>query len=511
MLGTTHDAVKAHPHYLWITPRDIPSWTCSLCHRTRPTTLKVRCDPCNHTECADCLPRSRSQIMTRIGHRPIRASPSGNHYCGGSQIGYHNQCQWCTGVCGPTTGCNCFECRAIDMVFHVPPASHRLVPTSGFAPIEVPVYQNVPDKQPAIPVEDMALVSSGPLPATMTPAQVRAMLARIAYKVTNVTEMQEHAKNTHLKPMVVLLFNAKEMSSNLLSKYDSLISQYKFCVTFFSMDCTDDVMSPPTLRQLLAKHEVGLLPCTLVFKNNHEAIRANGASITEFSQIEDYLHRFAYGSTASTGMGVVTSLFSKPSNIEEDQFRLKFMQSMGKMYPHLDLEIIKIQKVNNPTLEDAFLARQRKLASESRPNTLLFAFHATPSTNIPAICQFNLSASKIGTTDSGYFGKGFYFSTHADYCARYIHKNGVKDLKLGDTGKMILFAILPGKVFPLSDDSGTSLGMQQKQGYDSHVSPKGAEWVLFDNNHFVPRAVFEFKMVESVKKKVGGSYENYVK
>ncbi|KAJ3091602.1 hypothetical protein HDU96_003016, partial [Phlyctochytrium bullatum] len=281
------------------------------------------------------------------------------------------------------------------------------------------------------------------------------------------------------------------------------IPQYNHVADFYSVDCTEDVMPPDCLRQIAEEFEIGEIPCSLVFRNGQEVDRAIGSNFKAFSQIEDHLHEFE-------PITEYVRLLSKPSAQEAHLIKCKFFQSMGKTFPGLVLEIVRIEKVNNLSLDSMFNFKKHALKTNNRPSDVYTAFHATPEQNIERICNENLSLSFAGATDTGYFGKGLYFSAHADYCARYIQKGGVRELVDGDEGKMIMFDILPGKQFQLSDDTGPSMGQQRKIGFDSHVSPMKAEWVLFDPAQCVPRAVIAFRAVASVRIKIGGGFEQPV-
>ncbi|KAJ3093637.1 Elongation factor 1-beta, partial [Phlyctochytrium bullatum] len=344
----------------------------------------------------------------------------------------------------------------------------------------------------------------------LTVPQVRVTLKPLMDSLTDVQEMELQCRQE--QPVVIFVFNAKSVQSSLLQRLENLIPQYTHIFDFYSVDCTEDVMPRAHFRQITEKFEIGELPCTLIFRDGQEAERANGSKNKEFSQIEDYLHKFRHGSHAPvSSAGHYVRLLSKPSGHQEGVIRGKFFQSMGKTCPEIVFEIIRIERATNSILDQAFRDKMRSLEEENRPSDVYVAFHATPEQNIERICRHNLSLAKVGATDKGYFGKGLYFSAHADYCARYIHKGGHKELVPGDAGKMIMFDILPGKQYQLSDATVASMGMERKKGFDSHVSPKKAEWVLFDPAQCVPRAVISFRAVESVKSKIGGGFEPRVK
>ncbi|KAJ3111322.1 hypothetical protein HK100_002724 [Physocladia obscura] len=171
-------------------------------------------------------------------------------------------------------------------------------------------------------------------------------------------------------------------------------------------------------------------------------------------------------------------------NQESAQPRIKFMASMGKMYPNISFKVTAVYKVTNKTLSDAFNVKKATLQCGH-----VEAFHGTKSANVKPICTNNVSISKFGQTDQGYFGKGFYFSKYADYTFAYAHNNAARPIKVGEKGTVIMFHVLLGKQFQVQD---LKMGTSCEPGYDSHVSPKGCEWILFDSTQCLPVYVFEF-------------------
>ncbi|KAJ3115932.1 Elongation factor 1-beta [Phlyctochytrium bullatum] len=351
-----------------------------------------------------------------------------------------------------------------------------------------------------------------PSPATMTTEQIKAALNAVA---TPLSTFEQVVQKTKLNRPGVFFFFDLDCMTDVWAKFVTLAknTSYKEQFNFFTVECTAPAMTPTRRQQITGHFSLGHIPSTLIFKNGAEVERANGSSSVEFSQVEDHIRRHVEGSAAAHVDSVV-QLLSKPSAYEETAISEKFMKSLAHVYQNagLKFEIIKIEVVRNRRLETAFVAKQKQLKKSGRPDEAHFAFHATPSANVVSICTKNLDPEKRGNTDSGFFGEGFYFSTYADYCARYIYKGGHKgDLKKGDRGKIIMFEILPGKTYKLSNETGRSLGMKRQEGHDSHISPKKAEWVLFHPSQFLPRAVIEFKMIEVENNKFPNGFEDYVK
>ncbi|KAJ3115931.1 Elongation factor 1-beta [Phlyctochytrium bullatum] len=341
--------------------------------------------------------------------------------------------------------------------------------------------------------------------AALTVAQIRGRLTTVA---TLLKTAEEIVQNTQRDLPGVFFFFDSDHITDIWRRFEALAATNNSTQPFLFY--VVDLTSSRSAQQIIEQFSIGQLPCTLVFSNGREVERANGSSSREFSQVEDYVRHYVDGTFDRNTPGVVR-LFSKPSGNEENDIKVKFRESMAHVYEKhgLTFEIIKIEKVNNSSLEKEFLAKKKELKESGRPHDVRCAFHATPSENVESICQQNLDPRKCGATDSGYFGKGFYFSTHADYCARYINKRGIRALQLGDHGKIIMFEILPGRTFTVGLTT-RSFSMKRKEGYDSHISPKKAEWVLFHPSQFVPRAVIEFRMVEAAQNEFPGGYEGYV-
>ncbi|KAJ3115933.1 Elongation factor 1-beta [Phlyctochytrium bullatum] len=346
--------------------------------------------------------------------------------------------------------------------------------------------------------------------AALTPAQIRDRLKRVAPSLATAEEMMR--KTNLSRPAVFFVFDVESMADTW-RRFEQLAANptYRKHLNFFTVDCTASAVVSSRREQIIGQFDIGQLPCTLIFKNGREIERANGSSSGQFSQVEDHVRLHGSGSTIVNAEGVV-SLLSRPSATKATEISFHFFRNMAHVYsvysPALTLEIIKIEEVNNPALEKAFFEKKKNLAESGRPANECVAFHATAASNIESICKNNLDPALIGSTDQGgYFGKGFYFSSHADYCARYIKGKGIERLELNDRGKMIMFDVLPGKQYRLGEETTSSLCMAQMPGYDSHISPQKAELVLFDTAQFVPRAVIEFRMVLAPRNNFPSGYE----
>ena len=131
-------------------------------------------------------------------------------------------------------------------------------------------------------------------------------------------------------------------------------------------------------------------------------------------------------------------------------------------------------------------------------------YHGTHPDNIAAIIQNNLSMEKKGQLDSGWFGAGMYFSQYADYCMQYHTTGKFERVKAGDSGKLLQFDILPGRMHQLEE---VKMGGEREMNFDSHCSPNEFEYVMFDPRHVLPRYVISFEVMLGAGAKFNGSIE----
>ena len=78
------------------------------------------------------------------------------------------------------------------------------------------------------------------------------------------------------------------------------------------------------------------------------------------------------------------------------------------------------------------------------------------------------------------------------------------DVQAGQSGKLLQFDILPGRMYQMADVKN---GAPREEGFDSHVSPKGFEYVMFDSRHVRPRYVISFDVTQAAGAKFEGSPE----
>lgn len=175
---------------------------------------------------------------------------------------------------------------------------------------------------------------------------------------------------------------------------------------------------------------------------------------------------------------------------------------------HLDLRVTAVEEVVNERLTSQFYQALRHLQemgfNPPDRSAILTVYHGTHQSNIPAIVDNNLSIEKKGQLDSGWLGAGLYFSQHADNVMAYMTtSNKFNDVKAGQSGKLLQFDILPGRMNRLAN---VKEGVSRELFYDSHVTPNGFEYVLFDARHVRPRYVISF----NVEAAAGASFEGSV-
>jgi len=95
------------------------------------------------------------------------------------------------------------------------------------------------------------------------------------------------------------------------------------------------------------------------------------------------------------------------------------------------------------------------------------------------------SSIEIEVLDDGYYGRGIYFSIYSDYAMFYSEERG--------SDQILLSKLLNGKEYKCT---GRMDGSDVTSGYDSHVSPKGNEVVIFDPSQILPRYVITFTSQE---------------
>lgn len=139
----------------------------------------------------------------------------------------------------------------------------------------------------------------------------------------------------------------------------------------------------------------------------------------------------------------------------------------------------KVQYVVNPPLVKHFhkAIDDMKKHRGGKMSYPILAFHGTQEANIKSIVENNFKVPGqqgfAHRTDTGFYGRGVYFSEYPNYSMGYIS---------GAT-QLLLCQVLPGNVYVCpSVVQGASL----QQGYDSHMSPDKKELVIFNSHHILP-------------------------
>jgi len=83
--------------------------------------------------------------------------------------------------------------------------------------------------------------------------------------------------------------------------------------------------------------------------------------------------------------------------------------------------------------------------------------------------------------DDGYFGKGIYFTLYSDYALWYASER--------ESNQILVAKLLVGKKYNCTSRMD---GQGLKDGFDSHISPKGNEVVMFSPGQILPRYIIEF-------------------
>ncbi|KAI9350082.1 hypothetical protein BDR26DRAFT_891409 [Obelidium mucronatum] len=293
---------------------------------------------------------------------------------------------------------------------------------------------------------------------------------------------------------VAVLFwaNWSQPSKVFKPRFEELASGTS-ALRFATFDCFAHSISESDRSKILQRFSINSYPTTIVFDKGVEHDRINGAGQATL------LLNNIINDLAGVTHNEFTEQLVKLGNLESANVQMKFHNSMGGMYPDLKFKVLAVYKVTNKTLSDRFEAKRAALKCNP-----VEAFHATKSGNVQSICSNNVSMGKIGQTDKGYFGAGLYFSQYADYTFAYAHDSTARPIKAGEKGTVIMFNVLLGKTYRVQN---LTLGASKMAGYDSHVSPKECEWIIFDNTQCVPVYVFEFEAEVSVKAKVGGAWE----
>jgi len=119
---------------------------------------------------------------------------------------------------------------------------------------------------------------------------------------------------------------------------------------------------------------------------------------------------------------------------------------------------------------------QQKYGIGSDEATPRIAFHGTKALRMSSIEQKGLlvpgNSGVTHATDSGWYGRGIYLSPTPSYSMAY-----------SDDGRLIICAVLMGKAFRCVNRLD---GAGLQPGTDSHMSPDGQEYILFEAGQVLP-------------------------
>eukprot|EP01119_Soliformovum_irregulare_P011711 TRINITY_DN2962_c0_g1_i1.p1 TRINITY_DN2962_c0_g1~~TRINITY_DN2962_c0_g1_i1.p1 ORF type:complete len:560 (+),score=137.88 TRINITY_DN2962_c0_g1_i1:29-1708(+) len=162
---------------------------------------------------------------------------------------------------------------------------------------------------------------------------------------------------------------------------------------------------------------------------------------------------------------------------------------------------VTIDKVVSQQLLDAFEQKWAEITAKY-PDDFhnvepTIAFHGTAAANIPNIVRIGLvvpgSHGVQHATDTGFYGKGIYLSPNPGLSIGYCR----------GSGKLLVCAVLMGRRLKLK---AMCQGAALRKGFDSHVSPDGNEFVLFQASQVLPLFVINFT---SASGQQGPSHDTY--
>jgi len=129
------------------------------------------------------------------------------------------------------------------------------------------------------------------------------------------------------------------------------------------------------------------------------------------------------------------------------------------------------------------------------------AFHGTPRANIPSIIRngFRVPGTEHISRFRGSYGNGIYFSAYPTFCYPYGHTWDREwnildpEIRVGAVG-ILVCVVAKGNSYRCTWKE--AVGSALKEGFDSHESDSGNEWVLFDAKRIVPLCLLWVKSEE---------------
>lgn len=168
----------------------------------------------------------------------------------------------------------------------------------------------------------------------------------------------------------------------------------------------------------------------------------------------------------------------------------QFYQTMSTAQSNFS--ILSVSLVVNTRTINEYNTKKAQFIAQHGEAKEEWGFHGSSDYSIDAIAKdgfkhpddlgTHTNSGQVALLDSGYFGKGIYFSMYSDYALYYSAERG--------SNRILLCKLLTGKVFQCKNRMD---GEGLKKGFDSHYSPKGNEIILFKDNQVLPRYIIEFE------------------
>ena len=192
----------------------------------------------------------------------------------------------------------------------------------------------------------------------------------------------------------------------------------------------------------------------------------------------------------------------------EQHIESVFHSKLGGTEPYpqqrLGFEVVAVRDVASAELKHKFTACREELKRRGRQGPELaehWAFVGCRAEALESICANGLlpvghALNPSQSTDEGWFGHpryGVYLGTCGDYVLKY--SNGMSPLAEGEQVDILVFKVLPGKVYQCH---GVEMGCRPKDGYDCHMSPHQLEWYLPLEGQCCPAYVLTIKAVKLV-------------
>ena len=170
-----------------------------------------------------------------------------------------------------------------------------------------------------------------------------------------------------------------------------------------------------------------------------------------------------------------------------------------KDYPGVAFKLLEARRVDYGERLKEFDEHAAQLRRDGKSAALKMVFHGCRRLNTSsAAAEVENSLARNGLlpfgqsdaakTDEGWFGdgsRGVYVAKHLDYCLKYANPKGLTPVKVGETLKVLMLKLCPGRILPLSRRGW----LPPTPGYDCHQSSlKEQELYVYDQTAVVPAA-----------------------